>query len=139
MSDCTKKVPAGHACLADGSCANTFDCWQGSKSVLGLTTVSYDTADGRIFDADIELNSAAWVFTTVDVPVCTGAPAQTCVATDVQNTVTHEAGHLLGLDHTDRAHSTMNASAPLGETSNHPLRIQCVQPLRSSKLMDEQP
>jgi uncharacterized protein (TIGR03382 family) len=68
------------------------------------------------------------VFTTVDSPPCVYdkyAPDfgfnQSCVATDVQNTLTHELGHAFGLDHTTYAGSTMNATAPAGETSKRSL------------------
>ena len=46
--------------------------------------------DGRILDADIELNGAHGFFFTVN---------GSSKGTDVQNTVTHELGHLMGLDH----------------------------------------
>ena len=53
-------------------------------------------------------------------PVCprpvTSNPGN-CVATDVQNTMTHEIGHLIGLDHTLALGSVMNPSAPQGELS----------------------
>ena len=39
----------------------------------------------------------------------------TCVATDVQNTLTHEIGHAVGFDHVDALGSTMEPTAPLGE------------------------
>jgi hypothetical protein len=116
-STCTKKVAASNPCWAAGTCANDYDCWDHSAALLGMTTLSYNTTSGRILDADIELDAADNVFTTVDLPVCTAKLSQTCIAADVQNTVTHEIGHFLGLDHTDAARSTMNATASLGETS----------------------
>ena len=38
------------------------------------------------------------------------------MATDVQNTMTHELGHALGFDHAEVSGSTMEATAPIGET-----------------------
>ena len=48
---------------------------------------------------------------------CTTPGETGCVRIDVQNTVTHEAGHTLGLDHTTDPRATMYASAPSGQTS----------------------
>ena len=45
-----------------------------------------------------------------------------CVSIDVQNTITHEAGHTLGLDHSADPSATMAASAPAGETSKRVLQ-----------------
>ncbi len=116
-STCTKKVPPTAGCWAAGTCGNDFDCWDHPSALLGLTTVSYNTASGRIIDADIEFDAADNVFTTISSPPCDAKLAQSCVASDVQNTVTHEIGHFLGLDHTTAEHSTMNATASMGETS----------------------
>jgi MYXO-CTERM domain-containing protein len=70
-----------------------------------ITTVFYldrpgDAQDGYIIDADVELNDIN--FTFVDVmpgqPLPTGRPG-TSIA-DLKNTLTHEFGHVQGLDHT---------------------------------------
>jgi hypothetical protein len=44
-----------------------------------------------------------------------------CVATDVQNTLTHELGHALGLAHAPSQFSTMYATSQPGETSKRVL------------------
>ena len=119
---CGDTVPASHSCWQDETCMNTHDCWNMSKNTIALTTTTYETRTGRIFDADVELNAAFFVFTTVDGPPCTPPVFnQGCVATDVENTMTHELGHALGLDHTRFPGSTMNATAPGGETSKRVL------------------
>jgi hypothetical protein len=69
-------------------------CWAHDKSASGITTVFYvddpsSANDGRIVDADIELNGAVYSFATNG----------SLNATDVENTLTHEIGHLMGLDH----------------------------------------
>jgi MYXO-CTERM domain-containing protein len=121
MSSCTKKVAATAPCWQDGSCGNAFDCWDHASSVLGITIVSFDALTGRVYDADIELNAANNVYTVVDSPVCNHKQSQTCVATDVQNTVTHEIGHLMGLGHATASTSTMNAAAYIGDTNKRML------------------
>ncbi|MBM4781242.1 MAG: matrixin family metalloprotease [Archangiaceae bacterium] len=114
---CSKVVPSGNPCWSSAACGNSYDCWDQSSALLGTTTVSYDAPTGRIFDADIEFNAADHTFTAVDSPVCTDAVNQSCVATDIQNTATHEIGHFLGLGHTTATRSTMNVSSTMGERS----------------------
>jgi hypothetical protein len=118
-----RDVPPGDPCRSDDSCGNKHSCWDHGDVTIGLTTTTFSTRTGTIQDADIELNSApaslgrGFLFTTVDSPACPeNAPASTCVHTDVENTVTHELGHLLGLDHVEgRLNSTMAATAPVAD------------------------
>lgn len=121
---CRDVVPASDPCLADGTCANAFNCWDHSDYTIALTTVTYSKRTGLIYDADIELNAAphddgsSFLFTTISQPPCAeGQDAVTCVSTDVQNTMTHEIGHLLGFDHVSEPGSLMEPTAPPGETS----------------------
>ena len=127
-SSCASAVPANDPCLTQGGCSNKYDCWDGDSSAIATTTTTSVTSTGEILDADIELNDPAFSFTTADGPTCapTG-PRVGCVAYDVQNTITHEAGHTMGLGHSADATATMYAFAPVGETSKrilHPDDIQ---------------
>ena len=71
-------------------------------SAIGLTTVMYvntpgQRGDGTILDADIELNNVNYTFTTD--PLNASARPGTQLA-DLENTLTHELGHVQGLAHT---------------------------------------
>jgi MYXO-CTERM domain-containing protein len=119
---CSDFVPEDNKCWDEDTCGNDFDCWDGNPDTIALTLTTYDEKSGIIYDSDIQLNAGGFVFTTVDppAPICS-RPISTnpgnCVATDVQNTMTHEIGHLIGLDHTRALGSVMNPSAPQGEVS----------------------
>jgi len=120
---CRTAAPSTDPCLADGSCANTYKCWDHSDFTIALTTTTFSTKTGAIYDADIELNAAPHVddsrflFTTISSPPCAPNPdAVTCVSTDIQNTLTHEIGHAVGFDHVENPGATMEATAPPGET-----------------------
>ncbi len=102
--------------------------WPHDGDVIAVTTVTFcDKAGGAcpfagaIIDADIELNGSGFRFTTTTLPAR--------VAFDIANTVTHEVGHFLGLDHTPVAAATMFASAPRGELDKRSLHaddIECL-------------
>ncbi|WP_375766330.1 matrixin family metalloprotease [Archangium gephyra] len=121
--NCEELVPEDNKCWDADTCGNDFDCWDGDPQTIALTLTTYDEKSGIIYDSDIQLNANGFVFTTVDsppYPVCPrpiSSNPGNCVATDVQNTMTHEIGHLIGLDHTRALGSVMNPSAPQGEVS----------------------
>ncbi len=73
---------------------------------MGLTTVLFDPKSGRILSADMELNGEFFTFTADP----TNADA------DLQNTATHEAGHVIGLAHTPVVEATMYGTSTSGET-----------------------
>ncbi len=96
-----------------GACVEKYNCWAhdnsiGSGGILALTTVTFNATTGEMFDADMELHSwdgnltnpTGFYFTCASSPQCTTTyGGVNCAAFDIQNTVTHEAGHMLGLDH----------------------------------------
>jgi|APLak6261679142_1056127.scaffolds.fasta_scaffold00039_71 hypothetical protein len=125
LKKCSDVAPPSDAChgTAD-NCGNQFDCWQHQEAAIAITTTSYNPTTGRILDSDIEYNVPSFLFTTVDSPPClSGNTNLNCVATDIQNTTTHELGHLLGLAHISNATSTMNPRANAGETSKRVLDV----------------
>ena len=121
---CRTAAPQSDPCNSDGSCGNKYHCWDHSDGTIALTTLTFSTRTGLILDADIEFNSATYLFTTISSPPCEpGREAPTCVAYDLQNTATHEIGHVVGFDHVDNPTSTMAPTAPVGETSKRILDL----------------
>jgi MYXO-CTERM domain-containing protein len=63
-------------------------------AALAITSVFVNKKDGKIRDADIEVNAKNFVWADLDVePSAQGKQ-------DLQNALAHEMGHLIGLDHT---------------------------------------
>lgn len=121
-TSCFDVVPDNDDCVLDDSCGNAYSCWEHGFATIALTTTTFSFRNGAILDADIELNASqpggdtGFLFTSVSHPPCEGLPNPECVSTDIQNTVTHEIGHAMGLDHVLSPLSTMEATAPPGET-----------------------
>jgi Matrixin len=118
--DCNDVVPPEDPCIESDTCSNDYACWDHGAAVIGLTTTTFSFRTAYILDADVEFNASTdgrgFLFTTADSPMCEGAQSSDCVVTDVQNTATHEFGHVVGLDHVFDIGSTMEATAPPGET-----------------------
>lgn len=87
--------------------------WPVASHVIGLTLVAADLGSGAIGDADILLNAAHKTFCVA--PDCADGRY------DLRNTLTHEFGHLLGLDHSSDSTAAMYGGAPPGETSKRQL------------------
>lgn len=66
---------------------------------LARTAVTHRVSSGEIVDADIQVNVAGFSY----------SEALTCEADvyDLQSTLTHEVGHVFGLDHTTDSDATM--------------------------------
>jgi len=67
-------------------------------AALALTSVSASTSTGTIKDADIEINANRfhWADLVMHAELATAGMS----VHDLQNALTHEMGHLIGLDHT---------------------------------------
>ncbi|MEM7679113.1 MAG: matrixin family metalloprotease [Myxococcota bacterium] len=94
--------------------------WPHDEMAIAVTTSAFNTRTGEIVDADIEMNGQAFGFTRV------GASCNRRGNTmDIANTLTHEVGHVFGLEHPPNearfAQSTMFASAPVCETQKRTL------------------
>jgi hypothetical protein len=73
---------------------------------VALTTTTFDPVTGELFDADIEINAANFDLTTGDDDV----------EYDLEGILTHEAGHFLGLGHSDNVEATMYEAYLEGDT-----------------------
>ncbi len=80
---------------------------------LGLTTVTYDNT-GEIRDADMELNSYQTRVKVRDI---------TADDYDLASIITHEAGHFLGIAHSNDESSTMYFQYQPGETRKQFLKL----------------
>ena len=93
---------------ADGTCPGGvyYD-----SSALAVTTDTANTKTGQIYDSDVEVNAVNYQWADVV------ADPQYAADMDLQNALTHEFGHLIGLDHTcwDPATSSTGV-APLDNT-----------------------
>jgi MYXO-CTERM domain-containing protein len=81
-------------------------------NTLGLTTITYDSTDGEIYDADMEINSHD--FALVAYPP---APSG---GYDLLSIMTHEAGHFFGLAHSADTSAVMYAFYHAGEMALTP-------------------
>ncbi len=86
--------------------------WEPDRSAIALTTTTYDRLTGEIVDTDVEFNGVDYTFTTAE-------SAETL--TDIANTLAHEAGHMLGLDHSADTDASMYGIAAPGETKKRDL------------------
>lgn len=80
--------------------------WATTQAAFAVTLVSFKD-EGELYDADLELNAERYQW-SLDASL---EPERV----DLGNTLTHEAGHLLGLDHSPVLESTMYFEAAPGQ------------------------
>lgn len=88
-----------------------------SESAFALTSVTFNSKSGEIADADIEINSDIYEFADLEQSEIGLEDARV----DLRNTLTHEVGHFLGLDHPPVTQATMYGRAPIGEVKKRTL------------------
>lgn len=85
--------------------------WEFDRTALMVTLTTFSTRTGKLLDADIVVNGASYTWGDGSDPRIH----------DTANSMTHEVGHLVGLDHSKDREATMFASAPPGETKKRDL------------------
>jgi hypothetical protein len=73
--------------------------YEGADGTLALTTLTFEVSSGKILDADVEVNSFGQRLTIGDEHI----------GDDLLSIATHEAGHFLGLAHSNKKSATMTA------------------------------
>lgn len=111
---CTNKVSNGNYVRAITDPAD----WVYGSGVFALTVLTYNTCSGEIVDGDILLDDATHQFCATNCDAGTQ---------HLRNTLTHEVGHLLGMDHSDLQQATMYYSAPTGEVQKITLHGDDIQ------------
>ena len=81
------------------------ESWDKASAIVAHTALTYDPSDGVIYNADIEFNAVDHTFELL-TPEMVANPKSDWLADgsmsgpyDVQNILTHEIGHFLGLHH----------------------------------------
>jgi MYXO-CTERM domain-containing protein len=75
--------------------------YKGIDGTIATTSVSFDKDTGEIWDADIAINGAGQLFSILDEPV------DDKTQNDLESVMTHEAGHFVGVAHSEVAGSVM--------------------------------
>lgn len=108
--------------IRTGSQQDFYSEWLHESKAIAITSLTFIRQSGEIIDADIELNAAHFTFTNCE-------PGDNCLTFfDLKGTLTHEFGHMLGLDHPDPNQlrsktTTMYEESALGETSKRTLSL----------------
>lgn len=90
----------------------------GEPNLLALTFTHFAVETGEILDADILLNAAQFEF--VDTTQLSACDRRSNVF-DLENTMVHEIGHLIGFDHVQIEEATMFPSAEACEVDKRDL------------------
>jgi hypothetical protein len=84
-----------------------------TKDTPAVTTLIYNTDNGLIVDADVDLNGVNFWWTVTDDPKA--------ASSDIENIIAHEIGHILGLAHSDEAEATMYSMTKSSELKKRTL------------------
>lgn len=131
----TIKFRTDHWCHPNDAQQNNV-CY--APEAAGITTVFYvpdgHQDAGTIIDADVELNDINFTFAIL--PTTTQPRPNTALA-DLENTLTHELGHVQGLDHTCKDDAT--PPSEVDENGNPPpdcTKLYFLSPAEQIKIRD---
>lgn len=92
-----------------------LDAWDYDARAIAVTVITVDVRTHEIIDADIALNTRSRKFKVLSAD---SKPDSRSAHDDIQNTVTHELGHAVGLAHNAEApRAVMYPAATRGEVS----------------------
>jgi MYXO-CTERM domain-containing protein len=94
-----------------------WEARENDPRAYALTTVWHNVRTGEIYDADMEFNEDRGPYGVC--PDLTGCSDGTV---DLQNVMTHEAGHFFGMGHTDVPSASMFPMSPPGEVTRRVVR-----------------
>jgi hypothetical protein len=95
------------------------DEWSFERTALAVTLTTFSTRTGDLLDADIVINGLHYKW----------AADGSGQRHDLSNSLAHEVGHFVGLDHSKDAEATMFPSAPQGELKKRDLASDDLQGL----------
>lgn len=117
MPNVDVSVEVGDVATATSTITVIDHDWPYDDGVMAVTLLKVDYANNRIVEADIVFNAAQNHFKVLAPASMRGGPFA-----DVQNTVTHELGHAIGLQHEDEAaDAVMYPMAYTGEVNKRAL------------------
>jgi hypothetical protein len=90
-------------------------------TAFAVTIVWHSTSSGEIYDADLLVNERFSPYV-----ICPDGGCTQPNHIDLENVITHEAGHFFGLAHSEVLAATMYARAPRGEVSKRTLETDDV-------------
>lgn len=96
-ADITSTDPSGSSSIVAFDENNSSGYFPSGSGIVAITPISFNTSTGAILDADILFNGSQFAFSTDKTPG----------TFDVQDVLTHEIGHFIGLDHSPQVSGTM--------------------------------
>ena len=91
------------------------------RNAFAVTIVWHDPESGRIFDADMLVNDALGPYALCPESGCPEGTIANPGPADLQSIITHEAGHFIGIGHSDLETATMFPSALRVDTTKRTL------------------